>query len=325
MLSQTLKAETTTLDGEEIGLFANVENVLDMDHIHFKGAQGIGLFRSEFLFLQKNLFEISEEEQFMLYLQILNKAKDIPVTFRVFDFGSDKGVTGTAWPEEPNPALGCRAIRFLLHQKEVFRRQLRAILRCSQYGELRLMFPLIADVEEFRIAKGVVFDVMNQLSAEGIGFDENIAIGCMVEVPSAALASDFLAKEADFLSIGTNDLVQYTLAVDRTNPMLTDYYQPAHPSILRLIKLVVENGRVGGSDVYVCGEMASSPLFTELLVGLGIRNLSCAPRHIPWIKKMIQNINTEESKEFATHLLSLETCKEIEETLKKRHERYASL
>lgn len=321
-LTKDLQEETKTLDHVEINLYANIESLLDMDHIHFKGAKGIGLFRSEFLFLQKNLFEVLEEEQFMLYLQILNKAKDMPITFRVFDFGSDKGLFGTAWPEEPNPALGCRAIRFLLHQKEVFIRQVRAVLRCSQYGKIKLMFPLIIDVEEFRKAKALVHQVMEDLKAEGIGYDQKISIGCMIEVPSAAISSDFIAKEADFLSIGTNDLVQYTLAIDRTNPMLTDYYQPAHPSILKLIDCVIQNGLKEQSEIYVCGEMASSPIFTELLIGLGIRNLSCAPRHIPWIKNIIRKIDANEAKKFAMHILNLQTAQEVEALLKSRHEQY---
>lgn len=325
MLSEELDPETQSLDGVDVGLYANIENVLDMDHIHFRGAQGIGLFRSEFLFLQDNLFTVSEEDQFILYLQILNKAKDLPVTFRVFDFGSDKGLAATPWPEESNPALGCRAIRFLLNQQGIFRRQLRAILRASQYGRVKLMFPLIIDLQEYRKAKNIVYDVMDQLKAENVAFDENISIGCMIEVPSAALTSDSIAKEADFLSIGTNDLVQYMLAIDRANPTLTGYYQPAHPSILKLIKFIVENGVKQNAEVYVCGEMASSPLFTELLLGLGIRNLSCAPRHIPWIKKMVQNISVTDSKDFATQLLSLQTSEEIEKALKKRYEKYASI
>ncbi len=308
-----------------VKLFANVANISDIDSANSCRAQGIGLFRTEFLFLQDNLFEISEEEQFEIYLQVINKASDLPVTFRFFDFGSDKGLYGSDYPEEPNPALGCRATRFLLKEKVVFERQVRALLRASQYGKMKLMFPLIMDLEEFNLAKNFVLNVMGQLLAEGKTVDRSIPIGCMIEVPSAALTSDLLAGASDFFSIGTNDLLQYTLAVDRANPIVTDLYYPAHPSILRLIRLIVDNAKAKGKEVYVCGEMASSPLFVEMLLGLGIRKLSCAPRHIPWTRNMLRKIDLEDAREFATHLLSLSSTEMIEEAIKKRHEELTSV
>jgi phosphotransferase system enzyme I (PtsI) len=320
-LVEEIHIHATTLDHKKISVLANIEKLSDLDHPNFKGADGIGLFRSEFLFMQKELFSISEQDQYHYYLKIIRKAGCLPLVFRVFDLGGDKGfLEKNSW-EEPNPALGVRGIRFLLHYREFFKRQLRAIFRAIGQGNVSLLLPMIADVEELLEVKALIQEVTKELNFQGLKCREQVPIGCMIEVPSAALTCDILAKQCDFFSIGTNDLVQYTLAIDRSHPVLSYGFKPTHPSILRMIRHVVEVSRLQHKPITVCGEMASNPLFTKLLVGLGIEQLSCAPRHIPLIKKTIRSFSYQESKELVEQIFLVQTAKEIEELLMESHEK----
>lgn len=312
-LVNDIDLEAKTMDHKRVHLLANIEKISDLNHPYFQGAEGIGLLRSEFLFSQKEIFSISEQEQYIVYRDIIKKANNLPIVFRVFDLGGDKGLLDSL--EEPNPALGCRAIRFLLYYKDFFKKQLRAILRASVNGDVSLLFPLIADFDELKCVKKIISEVKEELTLEKVVFAPNLPIGCMIEMPSAALTCLSLAKECDFFSIGTNDLVQYCLATDRSHPFLNGSYKPAHPAILKMLKMVVEAGGLSNKKVCICGEMASNPVFIKLLLGLGIEYLSCAPRHIPIIKRMIRSISYEEAVSFAQRVLLLESAQEIEELL----------
>ncbi|GAB4184353.1 MAG: phosphoenolpyruvate--protein phosphotransferase [Simkaniaceae bacterium] len=322
-MMQDVEHKTETKDGYKIDVLANIESLDDLDLLHRHKAAGIGLFRSEFLFLHKELFSFSEEEQFYIYRQIIEKAKGLPIVFRVFDVGGDKNVSASAL-EEPNPALGCRAIRYLLRHKDVFRTQVRAILRanCEMEGIVWILLPLISDLEEFRESKTFIREVEKELKEEGFKIQEPISIGSMIEVPSAAITCDLIAKESDFLSIGTNDLVQYTLAADRSNPVISDMYRPAHPSILRLIRTILNFAHSEKKYVGLCGEMASNPLFTALLLGLGVETFSCAPRYIPLLKKMISQISLEEAKKLAKEIIALSTPQEVYAALAANYKKF---
>jgi len=313
--------EAKTTDHKKIDVFANIEKLTDLDHSSFLAAEGIGLFRSEFLFLQKEIFSITEQEQYLFYSQMIRKAKGVPIVFRVFDLGGDKGYIQHKDFEEANPALGCRGVRFLLHYPEFFKKQLRAILRASVEGNVSLLFPLIADIDELRKVKKILLEVKYDLASQRVEAALDLKIGCMIEVPSAATTVDLLAKECDFFSIGTNDLVQYTLAIDRSHAVLSLGYKPAHPAILRMMKGVIEVGALKKKKVTVCGEIASNPLYTELLLGLGVESFSCPPRDIPLIKKTIRSSSYKEAKELAISVLSLESADEIEAYLAKRYEK----
>lgn len=322
-LVEGIDLEAMTQDHKKIHIWANIEKTSDLDHPYFQAAEGIGLLRSEFLFSQKEIFSISEQEQYSLYADIIRKARGCPIVFRVFDLGGDKGLFNETSLEEPNPALGCRAIRFLLYYRDFFKRQLRAILRASVKGDLSLLFPLITDVDELKAVKKVIHEVKQELSSEGMMFAENLLIGCMIEMPSAALTCLSLAKECDFFSIGTNDLVQYALATDRSHPILNAGYKPAHPAILKMLKMIIEAGIISNKRVSICGEMASNPIFTKLLLGLGIEHLSCSPRHIPLIKRMIRSVSYCEAQELAERILLLDSAQEIEALLIEDCERTA--
>lgn len=305
-----------TQDGHEVEIWANVETLEDLKHPQLMTAQGVGLLRSEFLFSPKEVLTASEEDQYAIYSQMLENSQNMPIVFRVFDLGGDKRLAHPAALDEINPALGCRAVRFLLHDKPFFKRQLRAILRAGVIGDLLLLFPLVADIDELREVKAVVQEVEEELHQEGIPCACNIPLGCMIEMPAAALTCEVLARECDFLSVGTNDLVQYTLAIDRSHPYLCTRYKPAHPTILRMIRRIVEVGRAFGKKVSICGEMASNPLFTKLLIGLGVTQLSCAPRHIPLLKKTVRGLSYSDAVAFAEEALRLESAKAIEEMLR---------
>lgn len=314
-LVEELHLESRTLDGRAIHLFANIDKLADLDHPYFKASEGIGLFRSEFLFPPHEILSISEQEQFYYYSEIIKKAAPYPVIFRVFDLGGDKGLLTEKNLEEPNPALGCRGIRFLLYSKEFFLRQLRAILKAAVFGQVKLLFPLIADVEEIKEVKKLIAFVEAELDKEGALFSKNLSLGCMIEVPSAALTCDILAQEADFFSIGTNDLVQYTLAVDRCHPILSQSYRGVHPSVLRMLKTVVDVGIQKNKKVSLCGEMASNPNFIELLIGLGIEAFSCPPRHIPLIKRRIRSVDYNLAKKLYEKAKACHTAFQIEQLL----------
>lgn len=313
---------TETFDGYSVRLSANIEMANELEMLHKYGGCGVGLFRSENVFLASEKYP-SEEEQFSIYKNIVEKMKGLPIVIRTFDVGGDKFMLSQQLPQESNPFLGCRAIRFFLKEREIFKIQLRAILRASLYGEVSLMFPMISTLSELTEAKAMVREAQEELEKQGHIFSKPIGIGCMIEVPSAAIISDLLAKECDFLSIGTNDLVQYSLAVDRGNHAMSNLYKPAHPSVIRLIKLIVNEANHNGIPVTVCGEVAADPRFTPLLLGLGVHELSVASRYIPIVKNAIRNTSIVAASQLAEKALSLSDSHEIEELLQSEYKKNA--
>jgi phosphoenolpyruvate-protein phosphotransferase (PTS system enzyme I) len=314
-----LKAET--IDGYTVSLSANIEMCNDLDILHEYGSDGIGLFRSEYICLSSDTFP-TEEEQFAAYKNIVDEMKGLPVVIRTFDIGGDKFHQSIQdVDEESNPFLGCRAIRLLLKRPDIFKTQLRAILRASAFGPIKIMFPMISGLPELKEAKEMIYHVQQELHAEGLSPDENIKIGCMIEVPSAAITCDLLAKECDFLSIGTNDLVQYSLAVDRGNEQMSYLYSPAHPSVIRLIKMIVTEGCRNNIPVSVCGEIAADPRYTALLLGLGVKELSVSSRYIPIVKNAIRNTSIVEAHHLAENVLNLATADEIQDLLVEEYQK----
>ena len=291
-----------TTDGISIEVMANIESLNELKLLHDLGSTGIGLFRSEFLFLSRDLFAITEEDESLLYREILREARGLPLNFRLLDTGGDKGNTSR---KEPNPALGNRAIRFLLSHEEIFRRQVRAILQVAHEGDLRLLLPLISDLDELLSAKVFIQKICDELQVKCP------PIGCMIEVPSAVITCETIAQNCDFLSIGTNDLVQYTLACDRLNPEVSDRFRPAHPSILKMIHQVTTTGEKVGIPVSLCGEVASRPLYTKLLLGLGLKKFSCSPRFIPKIKAVIRQTSLKEAEAFAQEILAISSAQVV--------------
>lgn len=309
-LTDELSGDIFTKDHKKIGVFANVDEESDLETSYFKRIEGVGLFRSEFLFLHKDLLESSEEEQFELYSNILSRTQNKPFVFRVFDIGSDKRFLHQPLLDEPNPALGFRALRFLMQNKGIFEKQLRAVFRASRLGKVSLLFPLVTDLDEWRDIKHFV----NQVKKD-VNIEEKIPLGCMIEVPSAVLCAESLIKECDFFSIGTNDLTQYTLAIDRVHSIVNSRYKAAHPAILKMIKHVVDIGKKYQKSVSLCGEIASNPLFIKLLIGLGVELFSCPIRHVPIITKTVKGISYDQAKEFADRILEIDSALEIERLL----------
>ena len=304
--ARDLKAET--FDGFEVCLSANIDVDSELDLIHQFGAHGVGLFRSEYIFLKSEKIP-SEEEQFKIYKGIVEKMKGRPIVIRTFDVGGDKGSFQTG-AREANPYLGCRAIRFLLKEKKIFRTQLRAILRAAVYGDVAIMFPMVSGLSELKEAKKLLLQIEDELEKEGLAHRKQIRLGSMIEVPSAAIIADLIAKECDFLSIGTNDLVQYSLAVDRGNEHLSSFYTPTHPGVIRLIKTIVTEANRQGIPVTLCGEIAADPRFTPLLLGLGVQ-LSVAVRHIPIIKQQVRLTSIIRAAHLAEEALNLGDPEEI--------------
>ncbi|PHO06351.1 phosphoenolpyruvate--protein phosphotransferase [Thermoanaerobacterium thermosaccharolyticum] len=305
-----------TTDGKQSMLVANIGTPKDVEGALKNGAEGIGLFRTEFLYMNRNDFP-SEEEQFEAYKYVAEKMNGKPVTIRTLDIGGDKKLPYLNMPDEMNPFLGYRAIRLCLDEKEMFKTQLRALLRASAYGNILIMYPMISSVVEVRKANAILNEVKEELDTKGIKYDKNIKVGIMVEIPSAAVTADILAKEVDFFSIGTNDLCQYTLAVDRMNERIKDYYKPFNPAILRLIKNVIDASHKEGIFTAMCGEMAGDPLTTVILLGLGLDEFSMSASSIPNIKNIIRNISYEKAKEFTEMVLNMLTPDEIEDASRK--------
>ncbi len=276
----------TTLDGVAIDLHANIELPQDIDQVLESGATGVGLFRSEFLFLNRDDFP-SEDEQYEAYRAVVGAMDGQPVTIRTLDLGADKALNGQRHDPGPNPALGLRAIRFCLAEPQMFLTQLRAILRASHHGKARILLPMIAHMHEIEQATQMVMYAKESLRAQGVPFDEHVALGGMIEIPAAALALGQLIKRLDFLSIGTNDLIQYTLAIDRTDDKVAHLYDPLHPAVLHLVWHAIRTGARAGVPVAVCGEMAGEPVFARLLLGLGLRQFSMHPAQIPAVKQRI--------------------------------------
>jgi phosphotransferase system enzyme I (PtsI) len=308
-----LKAETR--DGKTIFLKANIEVPEEVEGVLAHNADGVGLYRSEFLFMQDGVNAL-EEDQFRAYKSVLEGMGDKPVTIRTMDLGGDKLSPELIGSGEANPILGWRAIRYCLDNRDVFKRQLRALLRASVYGQLRIMFPMISGIDELEIALSMVAEAKEELRAEEIPFREEIPIGTMIEVPSAALSSDLLARRADFFSIGTNDLIQYTIAVDRGNEKIAYLYEPYHPGVLRLIQTVIENAHNKGIPVGMCGEMASDPNAALILLGLGLDEFSMSPSAIPKVKKIIRSCSFSEAEEVVGRVLDMRTSRDIEEFIR---------
>jgi len=284
-----------TIDGVKIQLLANIATAEDLDQALNLGAEGVGLLRTELLFMERDYFP-TEEEQFDFYKTILLRAGDKPVTIRTLDIGGDKHLPYFGLPKEENPFLGYRAIRISLDRTAIFRTQLRAILRAGVFGNCRILLPMISSVKEVQQAKEIIGETKKELAAEAVDFDPAVATGIMIEVPSAAITADLLAKEVDFFSIGTNDLCQYTLAVDRMNEQIKDLYDPYHPAVLRLIQFVIEQGHLQGIPVGMCGELAGDPQATSLLLGMGLKEFSMAGPAIPAIKDNLIRSSVEKAR-----------------------------
>jgi phosphotransferase system enzyme I (PtsI) len=301
-----------TGDNHRIGIGANIEFIEEIPSAVNHGADGVGLYRTEFMYINKEQLP-TEEEHFSNYKRVVGSNDIKWATIRTFDLGGDKFISNPKLAEEMNPAMGLRAIRFCLREVALFKLQLRAILRASAYGDTRILFPMVSGVKEIRETKKIISEVKHDLSAEGIPVGENIETGIMIEVPSAVMMADALAKEVDFFSIGTNDLIQYALAIDRVNDRVAYLYEPLHPAILRLVKHVVEAGHNAGIKVAMCGEMAGDPAYTIILLGLGLDELSMTPLAIPRIKKIIRGVTLKESKELVDRVMTFSMASEIEE------------
>lgn len=309
-LRDTIDKPAVTLDGVRITLSANIESADDAEEVKASGAEGVGLFRTEYLFIGRTT-PPTEEEQYHAYRSVAAALKPAPVIIRTLDLGGDKFMAHSSGPHETNPFLGWRAIRFCLQEKEIFRAQLRAILRASAEGNIRMMYPMISCLDELLEANTLVDSYREELRAEGKPFDANMEIGAMIEIPSAALSADALAKRCKFFSVGTNDLIQYSLAVDRLNERIAHLYEPTHPAILRLIKMTTSAGKSQGIWTGVCGEMAGDPLMIPLLLGLGVDELSVAPQAVPQIKYLIRRIKMSEAREIADAALNSESAAEV--------------
>ncbi|MEI8175519.1 MAG: phosphoenolpyruvate--protein phosphotransferase [Candidatus Omnitrophota bacterium] len=303
---------TQTTDGYKVSLNANIEMPEEVPSVIFHGAQGIGLYRTEYFYMNREDLP-GEDEQYEAYKAVAQKMAPHSVTIRTLDLGGDKFLSHLEVPYEMNPFLGWRAIRFCLARPDIFKIQLRAILRASAYGRLRMMYPMISGLEELRQANHIVEEVKGELRAKKVSFDEDIEIGAMIEIPSAAMTADLLAKEVDFFSIGTNDLIQYSIAVDRVNEKIAYLYEPTHPGVLRIIKNVIENGHQAGIWVGMCGEMASDPELVLILLGLGLDEFSMSSSIIPRTKNIIRQAGIEQAREIARMALSLSTGTEIRE------------
>jgi len=299
-----------TLDGARITLSANIEQAADAEHVRACGAEGVGLFRTEYLYLNRETLP-TEEEQYQAYRQVAAALKPNPVVIRTLDLGGDKFISHLWMPQELNPFLGWRAIRFCLQERALFRAQLRAILRAAVEGNIKMMYPMISGLDELNQANALLEECRRELQAERIPFGEALETGAMIEIPSAVLTADSLAKRVKFLSIGTNDLIQYSLAVDRLNEKIAHLYEPTHPAIVRLIKATVEAGRRNGIWVGVCGEMAGDPALVPLLLGLDIDELSAAFSVVPQVKFLIRRLKLSEARQLADFALNCESGSEI--------------
>ena len=299
-----------TKDGHRIVLSANIERAADVEGVLQCGATGVGLFRTEFLFINRSDLP-DEEEQFAAYRQVAESLAPDPVIIRTLDLGGDKLVSHINVAAETNPFLGWRAIRLCLEETDLFRTQLRAILRASAFGNLKIMYPMISGVEELEAANALLDECREQLRAEGVAFGDDVEVGVMIEIPSAALIADSLAKRVKFLSIGTNDLIQYALAVDRLNEKIAHLYEPTHPGILRLIKMTVDAGLAHGIWTGICGEMAGDLTAVPLLLGLGVTELSVTPSMVPRVKMLIRSIEMSAARELAEFALGSDSPKEI--------------
>lgn len=305
-----------TSDGVDISLYGNISALEEMSFIHEHGAHGVGLLRSEFFFLSSTRQDLEEENQFLLYQSILNKSNGLTITFRVLDLGGDKILPPLQ--EEISKIPMMRGIQFLLKNKPLLKTQLRAILRAAVQGEVQILLPMVSDVQEIKDVKAMIEILRRELHAEGHPVASEIPLGCMIEIPLAVTICESLMTECDFLSIGTNDLIEHTLGLNRAQAQTEDGYA-AHPTIVRMIKFIAEKAAIAGCPVTVCGDMASNALFTQLLLGLGLRHLSCTPRIIPYIKEIVRKSTLVECQELAEKVLSMTVASEISAFLLAHH------
>ncbi len=302
--------DCVTLDGRRLELAANIELPEETPAVLSHGADGIGLYRTEFLYMNRPDLP-NEEEQYYAYKKVVTAMSPKPVILRTFDLGGDKFLSHLEMPHEMNPFLGWRAIRFCLASPAIFKTQLRAILRASAHGKLRMMYPMISGVAEVKQANKLLEEAKSELRVKKIAFDEKMEVGAMIEIPSAALTCDIIAQEVDFFSIGTNDLIQYSLAVDRINERIAYLYEPSHPAVLRLLKTIIDAGHENGIWVGICGEMSGDPIFTPVLLGMGMDEISTSPVMVPEIKKIVRSISYTEAQEIAKYVLTLKSGQDV--------------
>ncbi len=322
--NRDLKAETR--DGHEVVLRANIEKMNELDVLGEYGARGVGLFRTEYLFLDRQNLP-DEEEQYRVYRELVERTQPHAAVIRTLDLGADKQLLGegeTALDKHLSPALGLRGIRYCLRHPEIFEPQLRALLRAACHGSLKIMVPMISGLEEVRAVKAVVERCRGQLRSAGYAIPDDIPLGIMVETPAAALLAAMLAREVDFFSIGTNDLAHYTIAVDRMDERLAYLYQPLHPAVLRLIREVIRTGEAEGIEVGLCGEMAGDPLHALVLLGFGLKYFSMSPLFIPAVKHVIRNVSFEEAKKNAEACVEFQTSSDVREWLLERYRKLFS-
>lgn len=305
--------EAITRDNHRVTLQANVELVEEVADAVKYGAEGIGLYRSEFLYIATSPDLPTEEDHLRMYRRLVEEAAPHTCVIRTFDLGGKKLAKEVMGSKEDNPVLGLRALRLCMQHRDMFKTQLRALLRASAFGKLKIMFPLVSGVQELRQVKTLVREIRLELDAEGLAYNKDLEIGIMIEVPSAAVIADLLATEADFFAIGTNDLIQYSLAIDRGNENVSYLYEPLHPALLRLIKGVIDAGKRAGIPVSMCGEMASDPIYATVLLGLGLEIFSMSPSSIPIVKNVIRSVKYKECKRIAEAALQKMTAQEIEE------------
>ncbi len=311
-LLEANRERAVTTDGVAVSLMANIEKVDEVAQVKSYAAEGIGLYRTEYLFLNSERIP-TEQEQFLAYKAVAEAVAPQPVIIRTLDLGGDKPMTGNPdlFPKENNPFMGFRAIRFCLEHQEIFKDQLRAILRASAHGNVRIMYPMISGSEELLRANAVLADCRSELTAREVAFDDKLQVGAMIEIPSAAMTTDILAKDCAFFSVGTNDLIQYMLAIDRVNDRIAHLYEPTHPAVVRMLKFIVDEAHKRQVPVSVCGEMAGDPVFAPLLLGLGVDGLSMSPAWLPSVKYLVRAMSMVDARALADEALTMQSPKEI--------------
>lgn len=312
-LRATRELEARTRDGVEIKLMANIDLPEEISDISCFGASGVGLYRSEFLYIDKSPQLPTEEEHLAIYRSLIEASAPHPTIIRTYDLGGRKLAREVMDSQEENPVLGLRGIRLTLARRDVFRTQIRALLRAGLYGDLWVMLPLVSTLDELRRFRSFADEVMVEMDREGVAYRRDIRMGVMIEVPAAALISDILAREVDFFSIGTNDLIQYSMAVDRNNEHVADLYQPLHPAILRMLRFVIQSANQAGIEISLCGEMAADPRYAMLLIGLGLRRLSMSPRQIPEVKTWIREASISELSALVERCLQYSTAGDVQQ------------